>query len=169
MSGALIVTADLGPADFATLDALRRAHFPPERNQLSAHLTLFHALPPSLENEVAAALKDEARGPPPRATLGPPYSLGKGVAFRILSHDLDDLRERLAGRFHGSLSAQDAHGFRAHVTVQNKVEARVARALLNELAAAHTDRPLAIAGLSLHRYLGGPWESLGRFAFRGPS
>ena len=169
MSGALIVTADLGGADLATLDSLRRAHFPPERNQLSAHLTLFHALPPSLEGEVAAALKDEARGPAPRATLAAPYSLGNGVAFRILSHELDDLRERLADRFHGSLSAQDAHGFRAHVTVQNKVEARVARALLNQLAATHHDQPLAITALSLHRYLGGPWQNLGRFAFRGLS
>ena len=166
MSGALIVTADLGPADFATLDALRRAHFPPERNQLSAHLTLFHALPPSLENEVAAALKDEVRGVRPRVTLGPPYSLGKGVAYRILSHDLDDLRDRLAGRFHGSLSAQDAHGFRAHVTVQNKVEGKIARALLDQLSATYRERPLTIAALSLHRYLGGPWQSLGRFAFR---
>ena len=34
-------------------------------------------------------------------------------------------------------------------------------------AAAHHDRPLAMPALSLHRYLGGPWESLGRFAFRG--
>jgi len=134
---------------------------------LSAHLTLFHALPPSLEGEVMAALRDEARGPSPRATLSAPYSLGNGVAYRILSNDLDDLRERLADRFHGSLSAQDGHGFRPHVTIQNKVEARFARALLNELAAAHHDRPLAIPALSLHRYLGGPWQSLGRFAFRG--
>ena len=167
MSGALIVTADLGGADLVRLDSLRRAHFPPERNQLTAHLTLFHALPPSLEGEVAAALRDEARGAALRATLSAPYSLGNGVAFRILSHELDELRERLAGRFHGSLSAQDAHGFRAHVTVQNKVEAKVARALLNELASAHRDRPLMIAALSLHRYLGGPWKSLGRFTFRG--
>ena len=167
MSGALIVTADLAPADLAPLDALRRAHFPPERNQLSAHLTLFHALPPSLENEVAAALKEEARGAAPRAMLAAPYSLGNGVAFRILSHDLDDLRERLADRFHGSLSAQDAHGFRAHVTVQNKVEAKVARALLNQLVATHRERPLTFVAVSLHRYLGGPWQALGRFAFRG--
>ena len=151
----------------APLDALRRAHFPPERNLLAAHLTLFHALPPSLEGEVAAALKGEARGAAPRAMLGPPYSLGGGVAFRILSDDLDRLRDRLADRFHGSLSAQDAHGFRAHVTVQNKVEPSVARALLAELARDHRERPLALAALSLQRYLGGPWQSLARYPFRG--
>ena len=151
----------------APLDALRRAHFPPERNQLTAHLTLFHALPPSLELEIAAALKEEAKGAAPRAMLGPPYSLGGGVAFRILSDDLDRLRERLAERFHGSLSAQDAHGFRAHVTVQNKVEPAIARALLAELARDHRERPLALAALSLQRYLGGPWQSLARYPFRG--
>ena len=46
MSGALIVTAAMGAEDFAWLDRQRRAYFPPERNQLSAHLTMFHALPP---------------------------------------------------------------------------------------------------------------------------
>ena len=163
----MIVTADLAPADLAPLDALRRAHFPVERNQLTAHLTLFHALPPSLEGEVAAALREEARGVAPRALLGPPYSLGNGVAFRILSDDLDRLRDRLADRFHGSLSAQDAHGFRAHVTVQNKVEAKVARALLTNLSRDHRERSLAFAALSLHRYLGGPWQALARCPFRG--
>ena len=28
-------------------------------------------------------------------------------------------------------------------------------------------RPLAIGGLGLHRYLGGPWERLATYAFRG--
>mgnify|MGYP004351873915 CR=1 FL=1 len=44
----LILTAQL-PADlhrWAT--ALRTEHFPPERNYLEAHVTLFHALPEML-------------------------------------------------------------------------------------------------------------------------
>ena len=36
-----------GREDQAAFDRLRTAHFPPERNQLAAHLTLFHHLPPS--------------------------------------------------------------------------------------------------------------------------
>ena len=28
---------------------------------------------------------------------------------------------------------------------------------------------LAVKGLGLHRYLGGPWEPLGSWSFRGPS
>ena len=53
----IIVTALMGGADFAWADGLRRAHFPPERNWLPAHITLFHHLPPSLLDEVAARLK----------------------------------------------------------------------------------------------------------------
>ena len=41
---------------FARLDSLRRRFFPPERNVLSAHLTLFHALPGGGEAEIRAAL-----------------------------------------------------------------------------------------------------------------
>ena len=52
MAGALIVTAELGPADLAWLDRLRRTYYPAERNQLPAHLTMFHALPPSAEGEL---------------------------------------------------------------------------------------------------------------------
>ena len=43
MTAPLIICADFAPADFAYLDALRRAHFPPERNILPAHLTMLHA------------------------------------------------------------------------------------------------------------------------------
>lgn len=43
-----IVTAELPGDVLAFADGLRRAHFPPERNWLVAHATLFHALAPSL-------------------------------------------------------------------------------------------------------------------------
>ncbi|HVL29354.1 MAG TPA: 2'-5' RNA ligase family protein, partial [Sphingomicrobium sp.] len=47
----LIVTAELAAPDLARLDGLRRLYYPPERNRLPAHLTMFRALPPSLEDE----------------------------------------------------------------------------------------------------------------------
>src|SRR5690606_9346017 len=49
----LIVTATFGAADQAWLEDLRRAHYPQERNQVPAHLTLFRQLPPSVEPELA--------------------------------------------------------------------------------------------------------------------
>jgi hypothetical protein len=167
VSGALIVTAALGAEDFAWLDAQRRAHFPPERNQLAAHLTMFHALPPSAEAEAARVLSREALRPPPRATVAGLMNLGRGVAYRIVSDDLEAVRRSIAEQFHGLLTAQDAQGWRPHVTIQNKAEPAAAKALLRQLESGFHPRPLRIAGLELHRYLGGPWERLGRWSFRG--
>ena len=167
MAGALILTAELAPEDFSWLDALRRHHFPPERNQLPAHLTMFHALPPSAEGEVRQALKSLSREQAPRAFVSSVMNLGGGVAFRIASEELDRMRGYIADHFHGLLTAQDAAGWSAHVTIQNKVAPRVARALIDALGATYDRRPLRISGLGLHRYLGGPWEKLQIYPFRG--
>ena len=167
MSTPLIICADFAPADFARLDALRRTHFPPERNILSAHLTMFHALPPSALDDARRQLAHHASGGPPRALLAGLMNLGSGVAFRVVSDELDAIRADLADHFHGALTAQDAHGWRPHVTIQNKVGSSVARALMIELERDFKARPLGIAALSLHRYLGGPWDRVGRYPFRG--
>jgi hypothetical protein len=164
---ALIVTAELGAPDFAWLDALRRRHFPPERNQLPAHLTIFHALPPSAEAEARHRLSRLANRRPPRAQIAGLMDLGGGVAFRVVSDELDVIRAELGEGLAGLLGAQDSQGWRPHVTIQNKVAPKVARALLAQLERGFTPRPLAIAGLGLHRYLGGPWEQLAAYPFRG--
>lgn len=168
MAGALIITAEIAPSDLAWLDGLRKMHFPPERNQLQAHLTMFHALPPSSEAEVRAALKEVAKSePPPRASIAGLMNLGGGVAFRIVSDDLDRIRAELGATFHGLLGAQDSGGWRPHVTIQNKVPPKDARALLAKLEAGFQPGPLAIQGFGLHRYLDGPWEGIATYAFRG--
>lgn len=167
MSGALIVTAELAPPDFAWLDGERRRFFPPERNQLSAHLTMFHALPPSCEEEARRELKKHAAASTPMATVAGLMKLGRGVAYRIVSDELEAIRRDIAHHFHGLLTAQDGQGWRPHVTVMNKAEPKAAKALLEALSASFQPRPLRIAGLGLHRYLGGPWERLMVANFRG--
>lgn len=164
---ALIVTAELGATDFAWLDEQRRRYFPPERNQLSAHLTMFHALPPSCEDEARRTLSRLAMRPSPHATLAGLINLGRGVAYRIVSDDLRSLRNEIAEHFHGVLTAQDAQGWRPHITIMNKAEPGKAKSLLADLEATFQPRPLAITGLALHRYMGGPWEGLGVWKFRG--
>ena len=166
MAGALIVTAELAPADLAWLDALRRRHYPADRNRLPAHLTMFHALPPSLEGEARHRLALAAATGTPRAAVAGLMDLGGGVAFRIVSEDLDRIRDELSEAFHFMLGAQDQGGWRPHVTIQNKVPVREARALLGALEPVFRPRPLGIHGLGLHRYLGGPWETLQVWAFR---
>jgi hypothetical protein len=167
LSGALIVTAEIAPRDLAWLEELRRSHYPAERNQVRAHLTMFHALPPSAEGEVRSTLSRLGAEAPPGASIEGLMDLGGGVAFRVVSPALDAIRRELAEDFHGLLGAQDSGGWRPHVTIQNKVPPKTARALIASLGRQFRPQPLAIAGLGLHRYLGGPWETIATYAFRG--
>ena len=164
----VVVTATMGAADQRRFDALRAAHYPRERNHVAAHITLFHQLPPSALDELDRLVRRIAADtPPPAATLGAPFSLGRGTAFRIDSPELLAIRARIADHFTGLLGAQDRGIPRLHITVQNKVSAGEARALLAQLAQDFRSRPLAIAGLAAHHYRGGPWEALFVRNFRG--
>lgn len=164
----LILTLDLDARLFAGLDALRRQHFPPDRNHVPAHVTLFHALPGEHEPAVAAHLLAVCRGQPPVAvTLPGVRSLGKGVAVLVDAPELVTLRNRLARDWSAWLTPQDRQGYRPHVTVQNKVTPEVAKALHAELTAAWVPVTGTGDGLRLWRYAGGPWEPAGRFRFGG--
>jgi hypothetical protein len=164
----LIVTAEL-PADLrAWVERLRQAHYPVERNQVPAHVTLFRALPPSCEAELRDALSAAARQHPPiAARLVGVRSLGGGTALAIASPAMAALRGALAERLRGLLTVQDAVDPRLHVTIQNKVPPGEAKALQAELARAFEPRAFRFAGLALHRYRNGPWEPAKRWSFRG--
>ncbi|WP_254602921.1 2'-5' RNA ligase family protein [Sphingomonas bacterium] len=162
----IIVTALFGRADTAFFDTMRRTHFPPERNRLDAHLTLFHHLPPSMVQELKHRLTGETRGVhAPVARVSGLMSLGRGVAYRIDSPDLLALRARLADAFTGMLTPQDAGGWRPHVTIQNKVAPPVAKVLLATLSQGFVVRDVEIAGLGAWWYRGGPWEPLSHHMF----
>lgn len=166
--GPFIVTAEL-PADvFRWADGLRRRHFPPERNFLSAHVTLFHAFAPSLREELRPVLQRMAsEHAPPRARITGLMNLGRGTAIALESPGMLALRETIADHFHGALTAQDRHPPRLHITIQNKVTPEAARLLQQELAPRLVPRELAFTGLGLHIYRGGPWEAAGLWPFRG--
>lgn len=166
MAGALIIAAEIAAPDFSWLEGLRRAHYPFERNQVAAHLTIFHALPPSAETELRARLSTIVRREAPRASIEGLMDLGGGVAFRVVSTDLDQVREELANDLLGLLGVQDRGGWRPHITIQNKVSPKRARALKQSLESTFRPRPLRISGLELNRYLDGPWEQLGTYKFR---
>ena len=164
----LIITAALDDGAFDWFDGLRQAHFPRHRNVVPAHLTLFHALPGAQEGVVLETLKSACRRQAPiRLDVRGPWSLGRGVAYRLASADLDRLRGQLADAFSPSLTRQDQAPFRPHITIQNKVEPLVAKALHAHLLESFRPRPLAISGLSAHYYRDGPWELIGRWSFRG--
>ncbi|MCU6455450.1 2'-5' RNA ligase family protein [Sphingomonas sp. A2-49] len=160
------MTALFGRQDQGWFDAQRAAHFPPERNQLSAHLTLFHHLPPSAEDELKRRLSEFTRGQrAPNARVGGLMSLGRGVAYRIESPELVAIRRELADAFAGLLTPQDAGGWRPHVTIQNKVQPGIARLLMTSLDRDFRARDVEIAGLAAWWYRGGPWEALSRHMF----
>lgn len=163
----IIVTATMGAADQRAFDALRQRHFPPERNHLAAHITLFHHLPPARLDELRDLLRSLARGPAPAARIDAIVNLGLGTAFRIDSPDLLALRAVIADRFAADLIPQDRATPRLHITVQNKVDPAAARALVAALSADFAPRPLCITGLAMHWYRGGPWQFIAGHRFRG--
>lgn len=169
MSGTLIVLAELGKADFAWLEALRRRYYPVERNRVPAHLTLFRSLPPSAEEEIRRSLSRAASAAAPLAEISGVLDMDSGVALRIRSAELDEIRDRLAEEFRGLLTAQDLGGWTAHVTIQNKAEPRAARELLRQMRTGFEPRPLEISGLELVRYMEGGWAPIARYGFRGAS
>lgn len=163
-----IVTAGLPPDIFAWADGLRRAHYPPERNQLHAHVTLFHAFAPSLRDELGSLLpRIAAEFAPVPARITGPMDLGKGTALAIESTGMLAIRAMIADHFHGALTDQDRYQPRLHITIQNKVTRAQALALQQALATGFRPRTFSFCAVELHLYRGGPWEELGRFAFRG--
>ena len=161
----LIVTAALAPDLQQRFDRLRREHFPPERNHLDAHVTLFHHLPAEEEAAVAADLTAAAARPAPVVEVAGVRFLGRGVAYDLRSPGLDAVREELAQRWWGWLGAQDRARHRPHVTVQNKVAPDAARAVHAALSAAFVPESAPVVALRLWRYLGGPWEPVSSHRF----
>lgn len=173
MSGAIsdapfIITAELptGLGKWAT--DLRTRHFPAERNYLSAHVTLFHALPPSAVGEIKRALASiSAENAPVEGRLEGVMPLGRGTALKLSSSGIERIWADLADRFHGLLIPQDQHKPRLRVTIQNKVDPREAKALQRELEPQIEPRNFRFSGLSLHIYRGGPWDFVRTYQFRG--
>ena len=162
----LVVTLLLGDEAQRRFDRLRAAHFPAERNHLAAHVTLFHALPgaqlAAVRRELAAAA-DRTAFP---VTVSRVRMLGRGVAYDLESAELTALRAALAAAFDPWLTPQDRRPGKAHVTVQNKVDPAVARALHADLAAGFEPGEVPARGLGLWHYLGGPWDAEAEFPFR---
>ena len=169
MSSPLILTLKLEAIAFDRLDALRKRHFPAERNFLPAHVTLFHALPADQNSAIQQTLQAVCAETPALPLAFPTLRfLGKGVAVAIDCPELIRLRQRLTTDWHDWLSAQDRQPYRPHVTIQNKVRPDEARRLYDDLASVWEPLTARGEGLLLWRYLGGPWELVSEFAFVEP-
>ncbi len=163
----LLLTVELAPPAQGLFESLRQRHFPPERNLIPAHVSVFHTLPGEARERISArlrALAAERCG----VAVTAPFGLGRGVAFRLQAPGLERARAALARDWADWLTPQDAQGYRPHVTIQNKVSPEEARATLARLQRGFVPFQTEAVAWRLWRYLGGPWEMLDRVALQVP-
>jgi hypothetical protein len=155
-----IVTAELPVDIYSWANGLRVQHYPPERNKLAAHVTLFHSFAPSLRDELRRVLgRIAGEFAPPEARCEGLMDLGKGTALAIASPGMLAVRAAIADHFHGALTAQDRH--------EPRLTVAEARALQRALSASLQPRQFRFPALGLHLYRDTHWEALGTWPFRG--
>ena len=169
----LILTLALDPASQGFFERERQRWFPSSRNLIPAHVTLFHHLPgdqsPRVHTDLATLCAVEKPGP---FSVARAIFLGRGVAYALDAAAAAAFRAQLASLWQGgpeplALTAQDRQPWRAHVTVQNKAEPADARALHARLSRDFMPFAGMATGVTLWRYMGGPWEHEAEFPFSG--
>ena len=158
-------------AHHQAMTALRIRYFPKHLNKLSAHVALFHALPGSRLPQIEKDIQDLVRQTHPfPITAHDPYILGgnHGVAISVDAGHAKDLFAHLQRQWRGFLSNQDNH-FKAHYTIQNKVEDEaVPRRTIEELQKdGFRESKGNVEGLSLYLYDRGYWRLTKTFSFGG--
>jgi hypothetical protein len=167
MNAPLILTLQIDQQSFFFFNQLRVKFFPAERNFLSAHLTLFHHLPPN-ESGIEEVLQVVANRQP---TLSLPVtdvkSIGKGVAYKIDCPPLVQLHRHMQDKWQPWLIPQDKQKLWPHITVQNKVTPQTAKETLAHLK--ETFQPFTAFGVAfdLWQYEGGPWKFVKSYPFKG--
>lgn len=163
----LILTLKIDSASFEFFDDLRRKYFPPQRNFLAAHVTLFHHLPGDKLVEITSNLEEISDQTVIFSLEFTKWRfLGKGSAMAIESAELLRLRTRLSKLWEADLTAQDRQKFQPHITVQNKVAPGEARLLFEKLSTDWQTQTGFGEGLTLWHYVAPEWELEREFLFR---
>ena len=161
-----VLTLELDGESFARLNELRRRYYPPERNNVPAHLTLFRQLPGERGREIKALLKQIAdKQRPIEAGRGELKLIERGVAVFVRSPQLLSLRDMLANEWEPWLGDLD-RAFQPHITLQNNVSESEARRTLREITATFRSPSIRGEAFRLWRYRDGPWEDVRLFRFR---
>lgn len=167
LSSSLILTLKLDQPTFDYANTLRQQHFPPERNLVPAHITLFHALPGEQVTAIEQCLQRHCdRTARIALRLSTLRFLGAGVAIAVDSPELIQLRQALAQPWSDWLKPQDRQGYRPHITIQNKVPPTFAQLLYDQLLAQWQPLDGYGEGLLLWYYRNGPWELAQEFPFQ---
>ncbi|MDB5196353.1 MAG: hypothetical protein JWP88_724 [Flaviaesturariibacter sp.] len=165
----LILTLSLDAVAAGFFDNLRQKHFPPERNHLKAHLTLFHHLP-ATEALIYETLEKWSRIQAPfLLQVISVVSIGKGVAYKIDCPPLVAFHKRLQQVWKTWLIPQDQQKLWPHITVQNKVSPQLAKTTLEQLQQDFVPFTAQGQQLRLWSYEGGPWRFLQHFTLSASS
>ena len=154
----IIISLTLDEVSAEFFNELRKQHFPSAINYIDAHLTLFHKLPAERED-----LKEETRALVSgfkafTIEVTALQNLGRGVAYKLASEELQQLHAALKRIWLPHLTPQDLQPFRPHITVQNKVTPDEAGELLKQLGNDFIPITAAATGIEMHSYLNGPWR-----------
>ncbi|MBS7565257.1 2'-5' RNA ligase family protein [Mucilaginibacter sp. Bleaf8] len=163
----LILTLVLDKESQSFFNALRKQYFPPERNYLDAHLTLFHHLP-AHEQQIINDIKECGKQTAPLALqVTDVVSIGNGVAYKLENMPLMTRHKRLQQQWQQWLIPQDRQKLWPHITIQNKVSPDQAKSLQAQIKQEFVPFVAQGFGLSLWAYKGGPWEFVKYFEFTG--
>ncbi|KAL8931952.1 MAG: hypothetical protein Q9216_007014 [Gyalolechia sp. 2 TL-2023] len=148
-----ILTLNTDEAHHKAVTALRNQHFPTHLNKLSAHIALFRALPGSELPTIQDAIEDLVQKYNSfQISTGKPFSLSHGVGLEADVKPAQEIFRTLKARWSPFLSKQD-QSFRAHYTIQNKVEdQKVVEKTLEEVQQSFRGSTGTVTGLSLYLY-----------------
>ena len=162
----LILTACLDETSQAFFNEKRKTFFPPERNFLDAHLTLFHALPAQEFSTIDNVLNTIAsQHSVLHGRADDIFFMGFGSAYHIDCPALNDMHKTLSNLWHDWLTRQDSQTFKPHVTFQNKVDPNLAKKTFHECRALFEPFDVQIRGLDLWHYDNGPWTHISKYNF----
>ncbi|KAI1142015.1 hypothetical protein F5Y05DRAFT_369444 [Hypoxylon sp. FL0543] len=169
-----ILSLQTDPTHHRTMCALRERYYPPALLRVSAHISLFRALPgsilPSIRADIGAAV---ARMKPfGIRAVGPPIPMGRGgVGVSVTGLEpVEELVKDLQAKWHGVLSRQDRGAFRGHYTLMNKENdwEKVSRCLEEVRRELEPEGcPGMALGLRLWRYDNGWWRHEEDLSFSG--
>lgn len=160
----MIVTLEMEEQVQAFFNAQRAAYFPAHRNYLDAHLTLFYHLPLH-EPAITPILLAAAQRPSMTLRVDAPVNIGTGVAYSLVSEELQVWQEQLQQQLDPWLKRQDRKKLWPHITIQNRVTAFKAQLLFEKLKADFNPFDIKIKGFRTWMYFYGPWKPLAYYPF----